>query len=121
MVDPVQPHHRQHRRHRDLAFRRELLLELAEAEALARDALRGLFVEYYLACRARGGFWAFVHGSRWDPSLVALVREGLALFDLEEQLRLFERGAATVARLGPEGLRRLLEEGPPDAARPTGP
>jgi hypothetical protein len=70
--------------------------------------MRSYYVDYYLAQVDNGGFSQFVWNSRWAPTMVSLVREGLCLMKAERHLGLFEENVAMVDRMGRDGLQAYL-------------
>jgi hypothetical protein len=77
-----------------------LFRSLLRSAEISHDAFVSYYIDYYLAQVNNGGFAQFVFNSRWDPRVVALIREGLRAIGAVGHAALFERGAADVAALG---------------------
>lgn len=65
---------------------------------ISRDALRSYYVDYYLTQVNNGGFSQFVYNTDWNPTVVALVREGLTAIAAKQHAALFQKGEWLVAK-----------------------
>ncbi|MFO0569130.1 MAG: DUF4375 domain-containing protein [Polyangiaceae bacterium] len=92
----------------NVAFVNALFGELLTPEEIAPDALRSYYVDYLEAQVMNGGFAQFVYNSRWDPSVVQLVREGLERMGAVRELEAFASGAARVDSTDPRALESFL-------------
>ena len=90
------------------AFVDALFAEHLTADEIGQDALRGYFVQYYLAQMENGGFAQFVYNSDWDSNVVAKVRDGLRAIGARMHQAVFLEGIATVRQLGRDGLQEFL-------------
>lgn len=85
-----------------------LLAEHLTIDELAPDAVRSYYVDYFHAQVMNGGFSQFVYNSRWNPTLVEVVRNGLAGMGATVALAAFEAGSRAVERLGKTRLDEYL-------------
>jgi hypothetical protein len=88
----------------NISFLNALFEEYLTADEVSADALRSYYVDYYLAQVNNGGFSQFVYNSRWNPQVVAFVREGLRAMKAKRHLEVFEEGARLVERFGQDRL-----------------
>lgn len=78
------------------------------ADEIAPDALRGYFVQYYLAQMENGGFAQFVYNSDWDRNVVAKIRDGLRTIGARMHQAVFLEGVAVIRQLGDDALDDFL-------------
>ncbi len=93
----------------NIAFINALQQEFVTIEELSQDALRSYYVDYYLAQINNGGFAQFVYNSRWHPTMIGYVRDGLAKMGATRHLKLFEQSAAILNRFSPQQLESFFE------------
>lgn len=92
----------------NIYFVNALFEEYLTEEEVPRDALRSYYVDYYLAQVNNGGFSQFVYNSRWNPQLIAFVRDGMRAIGAKRHLELFEENARFVERFGQDRLEEYF-------------
>jgi hypothetical protein len=93
----------------NITFVNALLAEHLRPDEIAPDALRSYYVDYYFAQMNNGGFSQFVYNSRWAPTPIKLVRDGLSAMRAVRHLSLFDESAAIVHRMQADRLQVFLE------------
>lgn len=91
-------------------FVRALDKEGVRSDEIVPEAMRSFWVDVYLGNLMNGGFAQFVFNTRWDPTIIESVREGLAAMKARRHLKVFNEGAAVVEGWGPDGLKRFFED-----------
>ncbi|MGI9472130.1 MAG: DMP19 family protein [Rubripirellula sp.] len=92
-----------------VSFLNALMEQHFREDELATDALRSYYVDLYVSQMNNGGFSQFVYNSRWEESLIQLVRDGLKAMGADRHLALFDQSSGLLEKLGEEGLMRFFE------------
>ncbi|MEG5016634.1 MULTISPECIES: DMP19 family protein [unclassified Microcoleus] len=80
----------------NIDFVNALFEELLNLSEISHDALLSYYVDYYLGQVNNGGFAQFVYNTRWQPAVIALVKEGLGQIGATQHTDLFAKGEALV-------------------------
>jgi hypothetical protein len=95
----------------NVAFVNMLFEEYLKAEEISQDALRSYYVDHFLAEYENGGFSQYVYNTRWEPTVISYVREGMKAMGAKRYLKAFEKGAKLVDAVGKEKLEAYLDGG----------
>lgn len=93
----------------NVSFLNALIEQHFREDELSTDAWRSYYVDLYVSQMDNGGFSQFVYNTRWENSLIQLVREGMQAMGATRHFEMFDQSAELVARLGVDGLQRFLD------------
>lgn len=93
----------------NVSFLNALIEQHFREDELSTDAWRSYYVDLYVSQMDNGGFSQFVYNTRWENSLIQLVREGMQAMGATRHLEMLDQSAELVARLGSGGLQRFLD------------
>ena len=93
----------------NVSFLNALIEQHFREDELSTDAWRSYYVDLYVSQMDNGGFSQFVYNTRWEDSLIQLVREGMQAMGATRHLAMLDQSSELVARLGVDGLQRFLD------------